>query len=69
MTCRACGSKRLATFNGEIALHFPGLKGLNEPIVWLFPRVLVCFDCGVAQFPVEDPELSILQKRCASTAS
>ena len=52
MTCKACGSDTLSTFNGEVAIHFPGLEGLKEPIVWVFPKVVVCLSCGLAQFAV-----------------
>jgi hypothetical protein len=62
MTCKACGSDLQSTFNGEIALHFPGQEGLNEPIVWVFPKVVVCLNCGLAQFAVPEVELSILAK-------
>jgi hypothetical protein len=62
MACNACGSQMQNTFNGEIALHFLGLEGLNEPIVWVFPKVVVCLNCGLAQFAVPDEQLSILAK-------
>ena len=39
------------TFNGEIAIHFPGLEGLGKPIVWVFPKVLVCLICGFMANP------------------
>ena len=41
MNCKACGSDSLSTFNGEVALHSAGLEGLDEPIVFVFPKVLV----------------------------
>lgn len=59
--CDRCGSKRRGTFNGEIALHFTGLNGLSKPIVWIFPKVAVCFDCGRAEFQVPEGELRILE--------
>lgn len=62
MTCKTCGSDKQGTFNGEIALHFTRLEGLNEPIVWVFPKVVVCLNCGLAQFAVPEAELSILAK-------
>jgi hypothetical protein len=60
MHCNSCGSDNSRNFNGEIAIHFPGLQGLDKPIVWVFPQVLVCLNCGVAQFTVPEAELSIL---------
>jgi hypothetical protein len=46
MACKKCLSGNFKTFNGEIAIHFPGLEGLSKPIVWVFPTVLVCLECG-----------------------
>jgi hypothetical protein len=60
MACKACASDRLKSFNGEIAIHLPRLEGSNDPIVWVFPRVLVCLNCGVAEFAIPDAELSVL---------
>jgi hypothetical protein len=44
-------------FSGEIAIHFPGLDGLDKPIVWVFPKLLVCLDCGFTEFEVPKNEL------------
>jgi len=56
--CRSCASSRQMEFRGEICLHFPGgLESLNKPLVWVFPKVVVCLDCGAAQFTVPDAEL------------
>lgn len=60
MKCLSCGL-RTQTFNSEIALHFSGLDGLNKPIVWVFPKVLVCLDCGFAEFAIPDEQLKTLR--------
>jgi len=62
MTCRSCGgsSPDLQTFSGEIALRFPRLDGLRKPIVWVFPKVLVCLHCGFAEFTVPDEQVKTL---------
>jgi len=49
------------TFSGEVAIHIPGLEGQNEPTVWVFPQILLCLNCGVAQFLVL--KLSMLAKK------
>lgn len=36
MSCKSCGSGNHRDSTGEVAIHFPGLKGLYKPIVWVF---------------------------------
>ena len=58
--CRSCQSANQSTFNGEIAIHFPGLEGLDKPIVWVFPKLLVCLNCGFTEFAIPEKELGVL---------
>jgi hypothetical protein len=58
--CPSCSSKNQQLFAGEVAIHFPGRDGLNKPIVWVFPKLSVCIDCGVAQFSIPEKELQVL---------
>jgi hypothetical protein len=60
MACKRCTSDNQRAFNGEVAIHFRGLKGLDEPIVWSFPKLLVCLECGFTEFTVAERELSVL---------
>ena len=60
MACKRCTSDSQRAFSGEVAIHFPGLKGLDEPIVWSFPKLLVCLECGFTEFTVPERELSVL---------
>ena len=62
MPCKSCGSGNQSKFCGEIAVHFPGLKNIDKPIVWVFPEVVVCLDCGTAEFAVPEAELRQLVK-------
>jgi hypothetical protein len=62
LACKSCGSDNLRKFTAETAIHFPGLKGLGKPIVWVFPELLVCLNCGNAEFAVPETELRILAK-------
>jgi hypothetical protein len=57
MPCKSCHSETQAELNGEVAIHFPGLKGLDKPIVWVFPELLVCLNCGFTEFVVPEAEL------------
>jgi hypothetical protein len=65
MSCKLCLSQNQRTFNGETAIHFLGLEGLQKPIVWVFPKLLVCLDCGFAEFAVPEKELRVLLKGTA----
>jgi hypothetical protein len=60
MGCKACTSDNQSSFNCEIAIHFPGLKGLEKPIVWVFPKLAVCLRCGSTEFIVPERELRVL---------
>ena len=57
MSCKSCQSENVRTLNGEVAIHFPGLEGLDKPIVWVFPRLLVCLNCGFTEFAIPEAEL------------
>jgi len=63
MWCSSCHAGRLREYNAEINVHFPGLNGLNIPTVWVFPQLLVCLDCGQAQFKIPDAERKTLIER------
>jgi hypothetical protein len=50
-------------FSGEICLHFlGGLESLKKSLVWMFPKVVVCLECGVAQFNVPEARLKPIQE-------
>jgi hypothetical protein len=42
-------------------IHFAGYAGLTKPTVWLFPEILVCSDCGFAEFTISETELKRLE--------
>jgi hypothetical protein len=46
--CKSCSKTNQSEFGAELALHFPGFKCLDKPIVWMFPKVRVCLECGSA---------------------
>jgi hypothetical protein len=39
MACRSCGSDQQHQVNGEVAIRFPSVDGVDKPIVWVFPRL------------------------------
>jgi len=68
MWCKSCQSQNRRNLNGEIAIHFPGLKGLYKPIVWVFPKLLVCLDCGFTEFAIPETELQRLVESDAAAS-
>lgn len=39
-----------------MGIHFMGLRNLDKPTVWVFPQLLICMDCGFAEFVVPEAE-------------
>jgi hypothetical protein len=67
MPCKSCNSVNQKKFSAEMGIHFPGLKNIDKPTVWVFSEVVVCLDCGTAEFAVPEEELRQLAKRDAAT--
>ena len=68
MPCKNCGSVNQKKFSAEMGIHFRGLKGIDKPVVWVFPDVVVCLDCGTGEFAVPEEELRQLAKGDAAAA-
>jgi hypothetical protein len=62
MPCKSCGSVNQKKFSAEMGIHFPGLKDIDKPVVWVFADVVVCLDCGTVEFTVPEEELRQLQQ-------
>ena len=62
MSCPSCGSENKAEFAAEMIVHFAGLENVDEPGVWVFPKLLVCLDCGFSQLTVPKSELALLAR-------
>jgi hypothetical protein len=58
--CKSCHSNNLNTFNGEVAIHFLGPEG-QKPIVFVFPKLVICLKCGFAELNIPERELRVLQ--------
>jgi hypothetical protein len=65
MPCKSCGSLNQSKFCGETAIHFPGLKNIDKPIVGVFR---FCLDCGTAEFALTEADLRQLAKSDAAAA-
>jgi hypothetical protein len=62
MRCKRCASAEVKNLNGELAIHFPGLEGLDKPIVWAFPELAACLNCGFVEFVLPDEPLEQLKQ-------
>ena len=67
MPCKSCGSVNQKKFSTEMGIHFLGLKNIDKSVVWVFPEVVVCLDCGTAEFAVPEAELRQLAMGDAAT--
>jgi len=63
LSCLSCHSANQREFTAEINIHFPGMKGLDIPAVWVFPKILVCMDCGTGQFTLAEVQRKELTDR------
>jgi hypothetical protein len=66
MPCKSCGSVNQSKFSAEMDIHFLGLNNIDKPVVWVFPEVVVCLDCGNAEFVVPEAELRQLAMGAAA---
>ena len=69
MACKKCSSEKQSTFNGEVAIHFPGPKRLDKPILWVFPKLAVCLDCGSTEFTVPESKTRVLSEGIATSTA
>jgi hypothetical protein len=68
LTCKSCGKDSFGTFPAEIAIHFPGLKNIDKPTVFVFPQLVICLNCGLAAFTMPEDELRLLARNSAASA-
>jgi hypothetical protein len=62
MPCNSCESVNQKKFSVEMGIHSPELENIDKPVVWVFPDLVICLDCGTAEFAVPEAELRQLQR-------
>jgi hypothetical protein len=67
MPCKSCGSVNQSKFTAEMGIHVSVLKNIDKAVVWVFPELVVCLDCGTAEFAVPQADLRQLAKGDAAT--
>jgi hypothetical protein len=68
MYCGSCGSINIDKFRAETGIRRPGLENIDNQTVLVFSQLIVCLDCGRAEFVVPYAELHRLPKRNISAA-
>jgi hypothetical protein len=68
MACAHCNSAKQVEFASEIAFHFSGRENLNKPHVFVFPKILVCLDCGFSGCVVAEMDLRFLREGIRSSS-
>jgi hypothetical protein len=46
LVCMSCGSATLREFSAKTGIHFPGLRNIDKPVVWVSAGLFVCMNCG-----------------------
>lgn len=69
MNCVSCTSSNQKEFPTEMLIHFVGLPNLDRPQVLIFPKALICMDCGFSQFMVPETELRLLNDGSGATST
>jgi len=58
----------VSKFESETSIHFSRLKDINKRPVVVFAELLVCLNCGKAEFFVLEDKLALLAKSDAAQA-
>jgi len=44
-------------------MHFlGGLESLDKPLLYAYPKIAVCLDCGFAEFTMRETELKLVRE-------
>ena len=60
--CEKCGSTNESELDSEICIHFSGKESLNAPVLFVFPKLSVCLECGRSEFILAKTELEQLRR-------
>jgi len=69
MSCKVCGSSSVERFAADVNVHFPGYANLTTPTINVSPAIVICLDCGFAEFELPKTELRRLAERVAGTGT
>jgi hypothetical protein len=61
MSCTFCQSANQREFSAEVNIHFPFRWDSDNSGVFVFPKLLVCLDCGSTSFMTPSSQLAQLR--------
>lgn len=64
--CANCGSAKLQTFSSEANIHLPGPANPAQASVFVFPKLIICLDCGQIMSKLSENELRMLRQGAAT---
>jgi hypothetical protein len=62
MLCKSCGSKNQKAFDTETSVYRTEFAHANTPPVLIFPKLLICLDCGFIEGQLSESESTDLNK-------
>jgi len=65
MLCEHCGSSNGKEFGTEMNIHLPCPMSLDEPGIFVFPKLAICLDCGFARGLLREDEVRLIHERLA----
>lgn len=65
--CKAFASVNVIELATETYLHFRGLRGLSVEPIFLFPKTVVCLDCGFMWSILAQQEIEQVRRGSASS--
>ena len=69
MSCSTCHSRNLREFESEITIHIEeGIDDLSKLNVLVFPKIMICMDCGFMQGQIKEDDFTPSRPRaCRET--
>jgi hypothetical protein len=68
MTCLLCRSDNQKELIAEMNIHLSGVENLHSETILVFPRLMLCLDCGFSRVTIPETELRLLREGIAPSA-
>jgi len=62
--CKSCASTNQINLQAEMNIHLPwtGMRSLDQPSLFAFPKLTVCLDCGHTESKLSEVELTQIRE-------